>query len=170
MRIVRSMPSGRAITRQQAVIMATATIIAMVAVVYLAFRPGPALAPREFELSGLVIEPNEVEEGDSVVISVDIRNVGETEFTESINLKLNDTIEDSKEITLEGEKTTTVTFNITKEAGNYSVAINELTGTLTIRRREWDLVIFVGSQAWGIGKYYAAYMEEDLGVKVTVHD
>ena len=164
------MPSGRAITRQQAVILATATIIAIAAVVYLAFRPGPAPASREFELSGLVIEPNEVEEGDSVVISVDIRNMGETEFTESINLKLNDTIEDSREITLEGEKTMTVAFNVTKEAGNYSVAIGELTGTLTVRRREWDLLIFGGSQAWGIGKYYAAYIEEDLGVKVTVHD
>lgn len=35
---------------------------------------------------------------------------------------------------------------------------------------EWDLVIFGDSTAWGFGKYYAAYIEEDLGIKVTVHD
>lgn len=35
---------------------------------------------------------------------------------------------------------------------------------------EWDLVIFGDSTAWGFGKYYAAYIEEDLGIKVTVHN
>ncbi len=167
---MRRMPSGKAITSQQAVVIAVVTIIAAAAGVYLAFRPGPAPIPGEFELSGLVIDPTEVDEGDSVVISVDIKNVGETDFTEPITLKLNDTVEDSKEITLEGEATTTVTFNVTKDAGNYSVAIGELTGVFTVRQKEWDLVILGSSQAWFFGEYYSIYIEEDLGVKVTVHD
>jgi hypothetical protein len=164
------MLSRKAMTRQQAVIIAVVTIIAVATGVYIAFRPGPAPIPGEFELSGLVIDPTEIDEGDSIVISVDIMNVGETDFTEPITLKLNDTVEDSKEITLEGEKTTTVTFNVTKDAGDYSVSIGELTGTFTVRRKEWDLVIFGDSQAWGIGELYAAHIEEDQGVKVTVHD
>jgi hypothetical protein len=168
-RVVRRIPSGKAITSQQAVIIAVVTIIAAAAGVYLAFRPGSAPIPGEFELNGLVIDPTEVDEGDSVVISVDIKNVGETDVTKLITLKLNDTFEDSKEITLIGEKTTTVTFTVTKDSGNYSVAIGELTGTFTVRRK-WDIVIFGDSSAWGFGVYYAAYIEEDLGVKVTVHE
>jgi hypothetical protein len=156
-------------TSQQAVIIAVVTIIAAAVGIYLTFRPGPALIPGEFELSGLVIDPTESDEGDSVVISVDIENVGETDFTEAITLILNDTVEGSREITLEGERTTTVTFNVTKDAGDYSVSIGELTGAFTVRRK-WDLVIFGDSSAFGFGVYYAAYIEEDLGVKVRVHE
>jgi hypothetical protein len=116
-----------------------------------------------------VIDPTEVEQGDSVVISVDIENVGETDFTEAITLILNDTVEGSREITLEGERTTTVTFNVTKDAGDYSVSIGELTGAFTVQRK-WDLVIFGDSSAFGFGVYYAAYIEEDLGVKVRIHE
>ena len=68
------MPSRKAITRQQAVIMAVATIIAAAVGIYIVIRPGPASIPGEFELSGLVIDPTEIDEGDSVVISVDIKN------------------------------------------------------------------------------------------------
>lgn len=164
------MSSGKAVTRQQAVIMVVVSIIIVAAGGYFAFKPRSSPIPGEFELSGLVIDPKEVDEGDLVVISVDIKNVGETDFTEPIILKLNDTIEDSKEITLESDKTTTVTFNVTKDAGNYSVAIGELTGSFTVWRKEWDLVILGSSQAWFFGEYYATYIEEDLGVKVTVHD
>ena len=35
---------------------------------------------------------------------------------------------------------------------------------------EWDLVVFGDSSAWGVGDGYAACIEEDLGVSVTVHD
>ena len=35
---------------------------------------------------------------------------------------------------------------------------------------EWGLVVFGDSSAWGIGDAFAACLEEDLGVKVTVHD
>jgi hypothetical protein len=166
---VRNILSRKAMTRQQAVIIAVVTIIAVATGVYISFRPGPAPIPGEFELSGLMIDPTEIDEGDSIVISVDIENVGETIVTESITLKLNGTIEDSKEITLESEKTTTVTFNVTKDTGEYTVTIGELSGTFTVRRK-WDLVIFGDSSAFGFGVYYAAYIEEDLGVKVRVHE
>ena len=34
---------------------------------------------------------------------------------------------------------------------------------------EWDYVVFGDSTAWGFPDYYAAHIEADLGVKVTVH-
>jgi len=35
---------------------------------------------------------------------------------------------------------------------------------------EWDLVILSDSTLWGVGKYYAAYIEEDMNVTVNLHD
>lgn len=35
---------------------------------------------------------------------------------------------------------------------------------------EWHYVVFGDSTAWGFPKFYAAYIQEDLGVKVTVHN
>ena len=37
-------------------------------------------------------------------------------------------------------------------------------------KKEWDYVVLGDSSAWGFPKYYAAHIEEDLGVKITVHD
>ena len=36
--------------------------------------------------------------------------------------------------------------------------------------KEWDYVVFGDSTAWGFPRYYASYMEKDLGVKVTIYD
>ena len=36
--------------------------------------------------------------------------------------------------------------------------------------KEWDYVVFGDSSAWGFSKYYASYMEKDLGVKVTIYN
>lgn len=35
---------------------------------------------------------------------------------------------------------------------------------------EWDYVVLGASQVWGFFRKYAAHIEADLGVKVTVHD
>ncbi len=39
-----------------------------------------------------------------------------------------------------------------------------------IEAKEWDLVVLGDSTAWGFGQYYAAAIEADLGVKVTLND
>lgn len=36
--------------------------------------------------------------------------------------------------------------------------------------KEWDYVVFGDATTWGFPKYYASYMEKDLGVKVTIHN
>jgi lysophospholipase L1-like esterase len=36
--------------------------------------------------------------------------------------------------------------------------------------KEWDYVVFGDSAAWGFPRYYASYMEKDLGVKVTIYN
>lgn len=42
--------------------------------------------------------------------------------------------------------------------------------SVSCSKKEWDYVVLGDSSAWGFSKYYAAHIEEDLGVKVTVHD
>jgi hypothetical protein len=44
------------------------------------------------------------------------------------------------------------------------------TGTSAEEKPGWDLVFFSDSSGWGVADLYAAYLEEDLGVTVEVHD
>jgi len=39
-----------------------------------------------------------------------------------------------------------------------------------IEAKEWNLVVLGDSTSWGFGQYYAAAIESDMGVKVTVND
>ena len=39
-----------------------------------------------------------------------------------------------------------------------------------IEAKEWNLVVLGGSKSWGVGKLYAADIEADRSVKVTLHD
>ena len=41
---------------------------------------------------------------------------------------------------------------------------------LKIEAKEWDLVVLGGGKSWGVGKLYAADIEADRSVKVTLHD
>ncbi len=93
----------------------------------------PAPAPAEFVLSGLVIDPAEVETGETVTISVDVANVGGTAGTCSVTLKINGIAVDTEDITLAVGATGTVTFEVTEEvADTYAVDVDGLTGIFTV--------------------------------------
>ena len=36
--------------------------------------------------------------------------------------------------------------------------------------KEWDLLIISDSSNWGVGQYYAKFIEADMNVKVNLHD
>ena len=91
--------------------------------------------PGEFELSNLTISPSSVTVGESVTISVDVTNTGETNVTGTITLALNDVVETTKTVTVAANETETVTFTVTKSVpGIYAVTIpgTTLTGTFTV--------------------------------------
>ncbi len=167
--------NSKGIARNTAIIIGVVIIIVAAVAGYFAFRPGPAPVPGEFSLSDLVVSPTEVDEGDSVTISVDVENVGETDVSGPITLKLNDAVEDSKTITLEGGQTTKVTFTVTKDAGDYSVAIGELTGAFTVLVPVAPKKIAVVSDIGGRGDLSFNDMafkggeeaEEDFGVEMV---
>lgn len=96
--------------------------------------PPPVLAPAAFTSSSLSISPLEVDIGGTVTISLLLANTGEEEGSYTITLKLNGVVEATKEITLAGGANETVTFTTAKdEAGTYSVNIDGLTGSFTVR-------------------------------------
>lgn len=90
-------------------------------------------AEAKFELSNLTISPQEVETGQSAIISVDIANTGGAEGTYAVILKIDGAQSDEKNVTVRAGATTQATFNITKEQeGSYSIDINGLTAILNV--------------------------------------
>jgi photosystem II stability/assembly factor-like uncharacterized protein len=85
-------------------------------------------------LSDLTISPPEVNIGETVTISVLVTNPGSIECTYQVQLMLDGSVEETKEVTLIGGDSQTVTFTITKDfPGVYSVTIGALSGVFTVK-------------------------------------
>jgi hypothetical protein len=93
---------------------------------------GPVAAPAAFALSNLGVAPAEVEEGDTVTVTVDVVNTGELEGGYTVTLLVNGAAEAAREITLAGGATTSVTFSLAKDAGSYQVEVGGLMGSFQV--------------------------------------
>ena len=118
----------------------TITIIADVdhfttfAVIAMPPPPPSVLAPAAITTSSLSISPREVDIGETVTISVLVANTGEEQGSYTVTLKVNGVVEETREITLAGGASETATFTVAEdEAGTYSVNIDGLTGSFTVR-------------------------------------
>jgi len=95
--------------------------------------PVPPPAPAAFTPSSLSISPLEANIGETVSISVLVTNTGEQEASYIVTLKINEMIEETREVTLAGGSET-VTFTTTRdEAGTYSVDVNGLYGSFEVK-------------------------------------
>ena len=95
--------------------------------------PAPMPAPAAFTPSSLSIFPLEANIGETVSISVLVTNTGEQKASYTVTLKINEMIEETREINLAGGSET-VTFTIFKdEAGTYSVDVNSLRGSFIVK-------------------------------------
>jgi ABC-type transport system substrate-binding protein len=107
-----------------------------VAYIYLTQPAAPTPPPGEFEFGTLVVSPTSVPEGGQVTVSVNVTNTAGAEITGVVTLLLNNIKEAEKTITLAGGAETTVTFNVTKSPGTYTVSMagapTTLTATFTI--------------------------------------
>jgi len=102
---------------------------------YYSTLPTPAEPlPGEFEVSNLTVSPSSVMEGATVTITATVTNTGETEVTGTVTLALNGFVKDTESVTLLGGNSTTVTFTVTEDPGDYSVTIpgTTLTGTFSV--------------------------------------
>ena len=90
-------------------------------------------APASFTTSNLSISPANVEPGETVTMSVLVTNTSDLAGSYDVILKVNDVIEDTVEVNLEGGASRTVTFTTVKDAaGTYTVNINNLAGAFTV--------------------------------------
>jgi len=111
----------------------TNTITALVAH-FTAFGATFIPAPAAFSLSGLEVSPAEVEIGDTITISAVVENTGEKEGTCEVTFKVNDKVEETKNVALEPGASETVTFTTSRDvAGSYSVDVNGLTSSFTVK-------------------------------------
>ena len=105
---------------------------------------GHAVASASFELSGLTVEPTQIEPNCITVISVNVSNIGETIGAYDLELKMNGTIVDSKRVQLEGDSEESVSFNVTRSyPGIYNVIIGSLTGTLKVLKPTQNSILTI---------------------------
>ena len=96
--------------------------------------PVTPVASAAFTLSSLSISPLEVGAGEAVTISVFLANAGEADGSYTATLKINGVIAEVREVILTGGTSETVTFDAAQdEAGTYSIEVNGLTGSFTVK-------------------------------------
>ena len=101
--------------------------------IFAIIAPVPPPVPAAFTTSSLSISPPEVSISEMVSISILVTNTGEEEGSYTVTLKINEVIEETKEITLAGGSET-VSFTTAKdEVGTYSVSVNGLSGSFTVK-------------------------------------
>ncbi|KXB08277.1 hypothetical protein AKJ58_00300, partial [candidate division MSBL1 archaeon SCGC-AAA385D11] len=90
-------------------------------------------APAEFEVSNLTVTPSQVGPRESVSVSIEVQNVGDLSGDHKVELRVDENVEDSQTVTLEGGETTTVSFTIQRETKkSYSVSIGDLTQSFEV--------------------------------------
>ncbi len=100
--------------------------------------------PPQFTVTNLTIAPEEVYTGEEVTISVLVANVGELAGTHEVILKIDDVVEATQEITLDGGAYERVSFTVVRDvAKTYSVDVAALTGTFVVKAvpLNWWLVL-----------------------------
>jgi hypothetical protein len=92
-----------------------------------------AAKPAEFQVTGLVIAPDSVQGGETIVISATVTNVGEESGNYTMNLMIDDVERETKEVTLVGGASEVVIFNVTEtSAGEHTVAVDTQSGRFTV--------------------------------------
>lgn len=99
-----------------------------------------------FEFSNLVVKPLEVSAGKDATISIDVGNTGNAAGNQSVELLINGNITDSKEISLDVGKNSTVTFEHVEEVpGTYRVEVGGENATYTVKEKSSLLLYALGA-------------------------
>jgi hypothetical protein len=131
------MSNRRGFGRLKAVLLIDILVVAVAAGSYLYLTSQGILTqgprPAEFTLSDLIVSPNQTDAGDSVLISVNVTNVGETEGNYTIELLINNSSRTNVTIDLIPLDSNVTTFtDVETVAGNYTVQIGDLTGAFNV--------------------------------------
>jgi len=86
-----------------------------------------------FEVTNLMVEPDETTVGRTVTIQADVTNTGDTEGTYTARLEINGQVEGTQDITLTAGQTGPVEFTYTPAGeGTFSITIGEKTAELKV--------------------------------------
>jgi len=143
------------------------------------------------ELSNLNVSPTVVEPGETVTVTVEVRNAGKERGPFELPLRINGVVEQSKNVTLDVGETTSISFFIEKDIeGSYSVELAGLTrifrvvkpGTLTVHfidvgqgdsilldHGDIEVLIDGGDKSPGVVSYINDYVDGPLEVMVATH-
>jgi len=101
-----------------------------------AVAPPPPPVPAAFSVSNLTVQPPELEPGEAVTITVSVATTGGSEGSYSMVLRINGAAEATKEVTIHAGFSEEVTFTISRDiAGTYSVDVDGLTGSFTVKEK-----------------------------------
>ena len=91
------------------------------------------VAPASFVTSGLSIEPESAQIGETIAISVEVSNVGGLEGSHLVELKVDGSSEQEREVSLEPEGSETVLFEYSSTAsGVFTVDVDGLSSSFTV--------------------------------------
>jgi len=92
--------------------------------------------PARFTVSGLTVSPDWVATGESVTVSVDVRNTGEVRGEHQVVLKVDNQVAETKTVALAAGATTTVHFTLTAgDERTYTVTVSYTTATFVVGDR-----------------------------------
>jgi hypothetical protein len=112
--------------------------------------------PAAFTTGTLTISPKEVDIAQTVTISVVVTNTGDLTGSYEVTLKIDDVVVETKKVTLAGGASQTVSFTTAQDvAGTYTVNVNGLSGTITVRTPR-AVIPKAGVPWWVIGAIVAA--------------
>jgi hypothetical protein len=89
--------------------------------------------PASFSTSGLSVSPAEVSAEGEVTISILVSNSGDLAGSYEVTLMIDNEVEETKEITLEGRSSGEVTFGVSRSVpGLYLVSVNGVPGSFAV--------------------------------------
>jgi len=98
----------------------------------------PPVEPAQLSASGLSISPQQVNPGQEVTISINVKNSGEETGSYNAVLYINGAVETSQSVSVAGGMTKNVIFKVTKsDAGVYDVSIAGQSGQFEVVHTGW---------------------------------
>ena len=94
------------------------------------------LREASFTITELTLSPPEVVTGEKLEVTTIVANTGNLEGSYQVTLKINNQVEEVREIVLAGNSSEKVTFDISRDIANsYSVDVNGLSGSFVVTEK-----------------------------------
>lgn len=168
------MLSRSAVGKLKAILIIDLIIVAFAAGAYLYLLDQGTITgaskPATFVVSDLTINPAEAYVGESIMVSVNVTNIGDVEGSVLIELVLNGTVDQSTNLTLAGLRSSEIVeFPVIKTvAGNYSVQIADQYGSFNLKDASPDSSKIILSNLKTTP--YEAWANETVAVTVSAQN